>query len=150
VMFLHSPGDKLEALDAATGDLLWQYARLLPPSVNAGNKRAIAIYGNKVYMGTSDVHVVALDVKTVPVISVGACNNSLGVPQLLATLQDIDSAISVKSVGQRSIHNMIAQRVLDQFGGVCHFHLFQDSGAICTHRRHAQVQFLGNLAGCFT
>jgi len=30
VMFLHSPGDKLEALDAATGDLLWQYARILP------------------------------------------------------------------------------------------------------------------------
>ena len=64
VMFLHSPGDKLEALDAATGDLLWQYARLLPPGVNAGNKRTISIYGNKVYMGTSDVHVVALDVKT--------------------------------------------------------------------------------------
>jgi alcohol dehydrogenase (cytochrome c) len=68
VMFLHSPGDKLEALDAATGDLLWQYARLLPPGVNAGNKRAISIYGNKVYMGTSDVHVVALDVKTGRVI----------------------------------------------------------------------------------
>ncbi len=51
VMFLHSPGDKLEALDAATGDLLWQYARVLPPGVNAGNKRAISIYGNKVYMG---------------------------------------------------------------------------------------------------
>jgi alcohol dehydrogenase (cytochrome c) len=64
VMFLHSPGDKLEALDAATGDLLWQYARILPPGVNAGNKRMISIYGNKVYMGTSDVHVVALDVKT--------------------------------------------------------------------------------------
>lgn len=64
VMFLHSPGDKLEALDAATGDLLWQYARVLPPGVNAGNKRAIAIYGNKVYMATSDVHAVALDVKT--------------------------------------------------------------------------------------
>src|SRR5579862_807855 len=64
VMFLHSPGDKLEALDAATGDLLWQYARVLPPGVNAGNKRMISIYGNKVYMGTSDVHVVALDVKT--------------------------------------------------------------------------------------
>jgi len=47
VMFLHSPGDKLQALDAATGDLLWQYARILPPGVNAGNKRAISIYGNK-------------------------------------------------------------------------------------------------------
>jgi alcohol dehydrogenase (cytochrome c) len=64
VMFIHTPGDKLQALDAATGDLLWQYARILPPGVNAGNKRAIAIYGNKVYLGTSDVHVVALDVKT--------------------------------------------------------------------------------------
>ena len=64
VMFLHSPGDKLEALDAASGDLLWQYARLLPPGINASNKRMISIYGNKVYMGTSDVHVVALDVKT--------------------------------------------------------------------------------------
>jgi alcohol dehydrogenase (cytochrome c) len=64
VMFLHSPGDKLEALDAATGDLLWQYARVLPQGVNAGNKRAISIYGNKVYMATSDVHAVALDVKT--------------------------------------------------------------------------------------
>jgi alcohol dehydrogenase (cytochrome c) len=68
VMFLHSPGDKLQAIDAATGDLLWQYARLLPPGVNAGNKRAISIYGNKVYLGTSDVHVVALDVKTGRVI----------------------------------------------------------------------------------
>ena len=64
VMFLHSPGDKLEALDAATGDLLWQYARILPTGVNASNKRNISIYGNKVYMGTSDIHVVALDVKT--------------------------------------------------------------------------------------
>src|SRR5215469_2755958 len=64
VMFLHSPGDKLEALDAATGDLLWQYTRILPPGVNASNKRMISIYGNKVYMGTSDIHVVALDVKT--------------------------------------------------------------------------------------
>jgi alcohol dehydrogenase (cytochrome c) len=64
VMFLYSPGDKIQALDAATGDLLWQYARILPPGVNAGNKRAISIYGNRIYMGTSDVHVVALDVKT--------------------------------------------------------------------------------------
>jgi alcohol dehydrogenase (cytochrome c) len=64
VMFLHSPGDKVEALDAATGDLLWQYTRQLPAGTTAGVKRNISIYGNKVYMGTSDVHMVALDVKT--------------------------------------------------------------------------------------
>ena len=31
-----------------------------PPSV----KRAIAIYGDKVYTGTSDTHIVALDART--------------------------------------------------------------------------------------
>ena len=30
VMFVHGYGDKVQALDAATGDLLWQYSRRLP------------------------------------------------------------------------------------------------------------------------
>ena len=57
-------GDKVQALDAATGDLLWQYSRRLPKGVNPSVKRSIALYGDKVYTGTSDVHVVALDAKT--------------------------------------------------------------------------------------
>jgi alcohol dehydrogenase (cytochrome c) len=64
VMLLHSPGDKIEALDAATGDLLWQYTRELPAGTAASVKRNISIYGNKVYLGTSDIHLVALDIKT--------------------------------------------------------------------------------------
>ena len=64
VMLLHGFGDKVQALDAATGDQLWQYSRQLPEGTNPGVKRNIAIYGNKVYLGTSEVHVVALDVKT--------------------------------------------------------------------------------------
>ena len=64
VMFVHGFGDNIQALDAATGDLLWQYSRDLPNGLNPSVKRNIAIYGNKVYLGTSDVHVVALDVKT--------------------------------------------------------------------------------------
>ena len=64
VLFVHAFGDKVQALDAATGDLLWQYSRRLPMGVNPTVKRAIAIYGDKVYTGTSDVHVVALDAKT--------------------------------------------------------------------------------------
>jgi alcohol dehydrogenase (cytochrome c) len=62
-MFVHGFGDSIQALDAATGDLLWQYSRELPKRLNPGVKR-IAIYGNKAYLGTSDVHVVALDAKT--------------------------------------------------------------------------------------
>jgi alcohol dehydrogenase (cytochrome c) len=64
VMFVHGFGDKIQALDAATGDLLWQYSRQLPKGEQPTVKRNIAIYGNKVYLGTSDVHVVALDFKT--------------------------------------------------------------------------------------
>jgi len=64
VLFVHAYGDKVQALDAVNGDLLWQYSRRLPTGVSPTVKRAIAIYGSNVYMGTSDVHVVALDART--------------------------------------------------------------------------------------
>ncbi len=64
VMLVHGFGDSIQALDAATGDLLWQYSRELAKGLNPSVKRNISIYGSKVYLGTSDVHVVALDVKS--------------------------------------------------------------------------------------
>ncbi len=64
VMFVHSYGDKVQALDAATGDLLWQYSRRLPSGVAPSVKRSISIYGSRLYVPTSDAHVVALDAKT--------------------------------------------------------------------------------------
>ena len=64
VLFVHAYGDKVQALDAATGDLLWQYSRRLPMGRNPSVKRSIALYGDKVFTGTSDTHVVALDAKT--------------------------------------------------------------------------------------
>src|SRR6516162_7465109 len=63
VLFVHAYGDKVQALDAATGDLLWQYSRQLPRDEQPSVKRAIAIYGDRLYVPTSDVHIVALDVK---------------------------------------------------------------------------------------
>jgi alcohol dehydrogenase (cytochrome c) len=68
VVFVHGFGDKLQALDAATGDLLWQYSHRLPMGQNTSVKRHIALYGDKVYMATSDVRVVALDAKSGRVI----------------------------------------------------------------------------------
>ncbi len=68
VLFIHSYGDKLQALDATTGDLLWQYSRRLPLGVPPGVKRGISIYGNRLYVPTSDTHIVALDVKTGKVV----------------------------------------------------------------------------------
>ena len=64
VLFVHGFGDKVHALDAAGGDLLWEYARRLPRDVAPSLKRGMSIYGERLYVPASDLHVVALDVKT--------------------------------------------------------------------------------------
>ena len=64
VIYVHSFGDHVQALDATTGDELWHYARQLPENSRPTVKRNVALYGDKIYFGTSDVHVVALDAKT--------------------------------------------------------------------------------------
>ena len=64
MLFVHAYGDKVQALDAVTGDLLWQYSRRLAKDVPLSVKRTIALYGDKVYVPTSDVHIVALDART--------------------------------------------------------------------------------------
>lgn len=64
VLFVFGFGDRVQALDAATGDLLWQYSRRLPQGVAPSVKRGLSLFGNRLYLPTSDAHVVALDVKT--------------------------------------------------------------------------------------
>jgi alcohol dehydrogenase (cytochrome c) len=68
VIYAHSFGDHVQALDAATGDELWHYARELPSTFRPTVKRNMALYDDKLYVGTSDVHVVALDAKTGAVV----------------------------------------------------------------------------------
>jgi alcohol dehydrogenase (cytochrome c) len=63
-MFVYGYGDILQALDAATGDLLWEYRHRLEDGASPFHKRAIAIHDDRLFVGTSDTHVVALDVKT--------------------------------------------------------------------------------------
>ena len=78
VLFAFGYGDKAQAIDAATGDLLWQYSRQLPKDFQAGTKRNLAIYGDKLLVPTSDVHMVALDIKTGRVIWDHALADSKG------------------------------------------------------------------------
>jgi alcohol dehydrogenase (cytochrome c) len=64
VLFVHAYEDKVQAIDATTGDLLWAYSRRLPTGTSPTVKRAIALYGDNVYVGTSDTHIVALNART--------------------------------------------------------------------------------------
>ena len=68
VLFVHGMGDRVQALDARTGDLLWEYRRQLPQGVAPTVKRGMALYRDRLYIGTSDANVIALDVKTGKVV----------------------------------------------------------------------------------
>jgi alcohol dehydrogenase (cytochrome c) len=70
IMYLGNPNDVIQAIDAASGDLLWEYRRNLPPlSAFRGNfwgqrKRSVFVYGDKVYTISKDNFLIALDAKT--------------------------------------------------------------------------------------
>ena len=68
VLFVASWGDNIQALNAVTGDLLWQYSRVMPADARLAVRRNIAIYGDRLFVPTSDDHVVALDVRTGTVV----------------------------------------------------------------------------------
>ena len=67
VMYVPNPNSVVQALDAATGDLIWEYRREFPPvgQVPAGEpQRSIAIWDDKIFLNTADAHLVALDART--------------------------------------------------------------------------------------
>ncbi len=64
VMFLASPGNVVQAINAATGDVIWVYRARLPEDVVAGATRTLAFYGDKLFLATADAAVVALDART--------------------------------------------------------------------------------------
>ncbi len=64
VMFVHSYGDNIMALNAVTGDELWHYRHDLADDINPRLMRNISIYGDKIYAATSDRKVIALDMRT--------------------------------------------------------------------------------------
>ncbi|ARO15966.1 sorbitol dehydrogenase (plasmid) [Ketogulonicigenium robustum] len=72
VMYLANPGDVIQAIDAKTGDLMWEHRRQLPPvaSLNGqgDRKRGVALYGTNLYFTSWDNHLVALDMATGQVV----------------------------------------------------------------------------------
>ncbi len=71
VMYVTGSYSRMYAIDVMTGDELWQYDARLPegilPCCDVIN-RGGAIYGDKIYFGTLDARIVALDLKTGDVV----------------------------------------------------------------------------------
>ena len=70
VMYIAQPGyDHLQALDATTGDLIWEYRREQPDDIRqyaqfGARTRNLALYGRHVYHLTADAHIIAVDART--------------------------------------------------------------------------------------
>jgi PQQ-dependent dehydrogenase (methanol/ethanol family) len=63
-MFLTNTANVIQALDARSGELIWEHR--VPPYafVGAATMRNIALYDDKVFLATTDAHLVALDART--------------------------------------------------------------------------------------
>jgi alcohol dehydrogenase (cytochrome c) len=64
VMYIPNQGDIIDAVDAKTGMLLWEYKRALPQGVRGSTNRAIAIWGTTIIDASSDNQMYAIDART--------------------------------------------------------------------------------------
>lgn len=70
IMFLAQACDVVEALDARDGTRLWEYRRerVEAPAQHACANRSPALHGDRLFLGTHDAHLLALDVYTGEVV----------------------------------------------------------------------------------
>ena len=67
VLYLSTSTNRVFALDAAAGRLIWEYRYPLPPDAPRAygrQNRGVAVGHGRVFLGTADNHVVAIDQKT--------------------------------------------------------------------------------------
>jgi len=66
VMYLYVPGAGIEAVNATNGDLIWEYQRDYPRTVNpqAARNKNLGIFGDMIFFAAPDGFLIALDAKT--------------------------------------------------------------------------------------
>src|SRR5262249_18250691 len=88
VMYVTTSFNHVYALDARTGEELWHYQHKLGPVTVyccGPNNRGVAVYDDKVYMGTLDSKLVALDAKKGTVVwQVDIADPELGYSETMA------------------------------------------------------------------
>ena len=65
IIYLANPGNVVQALDAGSGDFIWEYRREMEEARRpAAQMRSLAIYEDLIILNTVDAHVVGLDART--------------------------------------------------------------------------------------
>src|SRR5579863_4954298 len=111
ILYATAQDDRAFALDARTGRPIWMYQRQLPGDIRpcCGHvNRGLAIRGDKVFLGTLDAHVIALDAKTGNVIwDVIAADYRTGNSFTVAPLAVKDSIVIGISGGEYGVRGFI-------------------------------------------
>ncbi|MCC6982817.1 MAG: PQQ-binding-like beta-propeller repeat protein [Bauldia sp.] len=68
VLFLQNSDHVIQAINGATGDLIWEYQYEKPEGVSVNSIRTKALYGDNLYIATRDAHIIALDAKSGQVV----------------------------------------------------------------------------------
>ena len=68
LMYVSEGSGRVLAFDVATGEVVWTHQRRYPDDVGAsqaaGRHRGVSVYGDRIYWGTADSRLVALDART--------------------------------------------------------------------------------------
>jgi len=64
IMYIQNSTHLIQALDAASGDLIWEYEYELPDDARVSGVRSKAIYGENLIIATRDAHLLAINAKT--------------------------------------------------------------------------------------
>lgn len=72
MMFVTGPLNRVTALDARTGQVIWEFTHRLPADVASHctvmTNRGLAVLGDRLFLATLDMHLIALDAKSGNVI----------------------------------------------------------------------------------
>ena len=111
ILYATAQDDRAFALDARTGRPIWMYQRQLPSDIRpcCGRvNRGLAILGDKVFLGTLDAHVIALDAKTGNVAwDVSAADYKIGYSFTVAPLAVKNLVVIGISGGEYGIRGFI-------------------------------------------
>ena len=65
IMYVVNPGNVVQALDARSGDFIWEHRREMDERLrSAAQMRSLAIYEDLIILNTVDAHIVGLDART--------------------------------------------------------------------------------------
>lgn len=111
IMYFTEPPSNVVAVDAETGRQFWRYRRVLPSKINVccGQvNRGVAVMGDRVFVGTVDAHLVALDAKTGSVLwDVAVADYTKGYSVTVAPLVVKDKIICGIAGGEYGIRGFL-------------------------------------------